>query len=149
MRALAGLQDSSVNPVFKDCAQERAREPRINGRGEFSASLGRQKGIFQSVFPSCHGGTSARPPAGSRRSFLRLFHHLEFQDFMRGQVKSALRYPTFVVVAMAIAMVIINVFVIPAFAKVYRASAPSCARPRSGLIGFFRFHGGRVGRGCC
>jgi len=38
---------------------------------------------------------------------------------MREQVKSALRYPMFVVLAMAAAIVIINLFVIPAFAKVF------------------------------
>jgi MSHA biogenesis protein MshG len=38
---------------------------------------------------------------------------------MRQRVKTALRYPTFVVVAMAVAIAVINYFVIPAFAKVY------------------------------
>ena len=51
--------------------------------------------------------------------FLRLFHHLEFQKFMRDQVRSAIRYPAFVLATMGVALVIINVFVIPAFAKVY------------------------------
>ena len=50
---------------------------------------------------------------------LRLFHHLEFQQFMRNQVKSALRYPMFVVIAMAIAILVVNLMVIPAFAKVF------------------------------
>jgi len=51
--------------------------------------------------------------------FLRLFHHLEFQEFMRTQVRSALRYPLFVIATMVIAIVVINIWVIPAFAKVY------------------------------
>jgi len=51
--------------------------------------------------------------------FLRLFHHMDFEKFMRDQVRAATRYPTFVVAAMAIAFIIINIFVIPAFAKVY------------------------------
>jgi MSHA biogenesis protein MshG len=38
---------------------------------------------------------------------------------MREQVKSALRYPSFVVLAMAVAIVVVNIFVIPAFAKVF------------------------------
>jgi len=71
--------------------------------------------------------------------FLRLYHHLEFQDFMRGQVKSALRYPTFVIVAMAIAMVIINVFVIPTFAKVYRGFGAKLPLITQWLIGFSDF----------
>jgi MSHA biogenesis protein MshG len=51
--------------------------------------------------------------------FLRLFDHLEFEREMRSRVKSALRYPIFVIVAMVAAMAVINLFVIPAFAKVY------------------------------
>jgi MSHA biogenesis protein MshG len=38
---------------------------------------------------------------------------------MREQVKAALRYPMFVIIAMAAALVVINLFVIPAFAKVF------------------------------
>ena len=49
--------------------------------------------------------------------FLRLFHHLAFEKLMRDQVRTALRYPSFVVAVMAAAIVIINLFVIPAFQK--------------------------------
>ena len=52
--------------------------------------------------------------------FLRLYEHLEFEQFMREQVKSALRYPMFVIIAMAIAIVVINILVIPAFANVFK-----------------------------
>jgi len=38
---------------------------------------------------------------------------------MREQIKAALRYPTFVMIAMTVAVVVINLFVIPAFAKVF------------------------------
>jgi len=71
--------------------------------------------------------------------FLRLYNHLEFQEFMRNQVKSALRYPIFVMVAMMVAIVVINLFVIPAFAKVYagfNAQLPLLTRM---LIGFSEF----------
>jgi MSHA biogenesis protein MshG len=51
--------------------------------------------------------------------FNRLFDHLEFERDMKERVKTALRYPTFVVLAMTAAMVVINIFVIPAFKKVF------------------------------
>jgi MSHA biogenesis protein MshG len=53
--------------------------------------------------------------------FLRLFKHLEFELFMRQQVKSALRYPMFVMLAMVAAIGVINVMVIPAFAGVFKS----------------------------
>jgi MSHA biogenesis protein MshG len=52
--------------------------------------------------------------------FLRLYEHLEFEKQARERIKSALRYPVFVVVAMAVAVAIINVVVIPAFAKLFQ-----------------------------
>ena len=51
--------------------------------------------------------------------FLRLYEYLEFEKKMREDIKAALRYPMFVVVALAVAMVIVNIFVIPAFAKIF------------------------------
>jgi MSHA biogenesis protein MshG len=51
--------------------------------------------------------------------FLRLFDHMEFERDMKQRVKSAVRYPMFVVIAMVVAIAVINIFVIPAFAKVY------------------------------
>jgi MSHA biogenesis protein MshG len=51
--------------------------------------------------------------------FLRMFEHLEFERETRARIKEALRYPSFVFIAMVVAVAVINVFVIPAFAKVY------------------------------
>ena len=53
--------------------------------------------------------------------FMRLFKHLEFEGFMHQQVKAAVRYPTFVVIAMAIAVGVINTLVVPAFANVFKS----------------------------
>jgi MSHA biogenesis protein MshG len=70
---------------------------------------------------------------------LRLFHHLEFQHFMRNQVKSALRYPTFVVIAMAVAIMIVNLMVIPAFAKVFQGFGAELPLMTRLLLGFSDF----------
>ncbi|MEO8407401.1 MAG: type II secretion system F family protein, partial [Oxalobacteraceae bacterium] len=51
--------------------------------------------------------------------FLRLFAHLEFEREMGERVRTAMRYPSFVMIAMVAAIGVINIFVIPAFAKVY------------------------------
>jgi len=71
--------------------------------------------------------------------FLRLFNHLEFEQFMREQVKAAIRYPSFVVGAMALAIVIINIFVIPAFAKIYQGFKTELPLITKGLIAFSNF----------
>jgi MSHA biogenesis protein MshG len=51
--------------------------------------------------------------------FLRLFDHLEFDRDMRERVKTATRYPSFVVFAMIAAMIVVNIFVIPSFVGVF------------------------------
>ncbi len=72
-------------------------------------------------------------------TFIRLFEHLEFERDMRERIKAAMRYPSFVIMAMAIAMVIINLFVIPAFAKVYEGFHAELPLFTKMLIGFSGF----------
>ena len=58
---------------------------------------------------------------------------------MREDIKAALRYPMFVIGAMAVAIVIINIFVIPAFAKVFasfKAELPLMTRILIGTSDF-------------
>ena len=52
-------------------------------------------------------------------AFRALYGQLEFDRQMRQKIKTALRYPTFVLSALAIAMAVLTIFVIPTFAKTY------------------------------
>jgi MSHA biogenesis protein MshG len=71
--------------------------------------------------------------------FLRLYNHLDFERQIRDSIKAAVRYPIFVVVAMAAAIVIVNIFVIPAFAKVYAGFKAQLPFLTKMLIGFSNF----------
>ena len=135
MRALGGLQESTINPALKGALQS-VRENLDAGR-DLSSALRRQQGIFNPFYVSMVyvGETTGR----LEEIFLRLFTHLEFQDFMRSQVKAALRYPTFVVMAMVAAITVINIFVIPAFAKVYRGFGAELPVVTRYLIAFSDF----------
>ena len=115
MRALSGLRDAALNPKMKTVIGQ-VRESLEGGR-EVSAALARHPHVFSAFYVAMVrvGESTGR----LEEIFLRLFAHLEFERYMRGQVKSALRYPGFVLIAMIIAIVIVNVFVIPAFAKVF------------------------------
>ncbi len=114
-RGLAGLQESAINKTFAKVLQD-LRESLDAGR-ELSASMRRHPKVFSSFYVSMVrvGEMTGRLD----EVFLRLFDHLEFEREMRERVSAALRYPSFVLVAMVLAMVVINIFVIPAFAKVY------------------------------
>jgi MSHA biogenesis protein MshG len=135
LRALGGLQESSTNPAFKHTLQK-VRESLESGR-DLSASLQRQGEVFSPFYVSMVyvGETTGR----LEEIFLRLFHHLEFQEEMRTQVKSALRYPVFVVIVMAVALAIINLFVIPQFAQVYKGFGAQLPSITQWLIAFSQF----------
>ena len=115
MRGLAGLQESATNKSFARIIQN-LRESLDAGR-ELSAAMHRHPDIFSPFYLSMIrvGEMTGR----LEEVFLRLFDHLEFEREMGNRVRSALRYPVFVVIAMVIAIAVINLFVIPAFAKVY------------------------------
>jgi MSHA biogenesis protein MshG len=115
MRGLAGLLESTPNKGFARVLKD-LRDALDSGR-ELSAAMHRHPEVFSGFYTSMVrvGETTGRLD----EIFLRLFDHLEFEREMRQRVRSALRYPIFVVVAMVIAMAVINLFVIPAFAKVY------------------------------
>lgn len=135
MGALKGLEESTENPRFAEVVRD-LRESLDTGR-ELSASLARHPevfGQFYTAMVSVGEGTGRLEEV-----FLRLFHHLEFEKFMRDQVKAAIRYPTFVVATMSIAIVIINIWVIPAFAKIYAGFKAELPVMTKLLIGFSNF----------
>jgi MSHA biogenesis protein MshG len=135
MRALAGLQESATGKAMKAVIQS-VRESLDSGR-ELALSFAQHPKVFSSFYLSMVrvGEMTGR----LEEIFLRLFHHMEFEAFMRDQIKSALRYPTFVVAAMAIAIVVVNVWVIPAFAKVFKGFGAELPLMTRILIGFSDF----------
>lgn len=117
MRGLAGLQESAVSKSFGKVIKD-LRESLDSGR-ELSAAMRRHPDVFTPFYLSMVrvGEMTGR----LEDVFLRLFDHLEFDRDMRERVKTALRYPSFVVCAMVAAMVVVNMFVIPAFVGVFNS----------------------------
>jgi MSHA biogenesis protein MshG len=115
MRGLSGLQESATSRAFALVVQD-LRESLASGR-ELSAAMRRHPDVFSSFYISMVsiGETSGR----LEDVFLRLFDHLEFERDMRERVRAALRYPIMVVLTMMVAAIVINIFVIPAFAEVF------------------------------
>ncbi len=115
MRGLAGLQESSTNPAFAKVIAD-LREALDSGR-ELSNAMNRHPSVFSAFYLSMVrvGEMTGR----LEEVFLLLYDHLEFERDMRGRIKTALRYPMFVVIAMAVAITVINLLVIPSFVKVF------------------------------
>lgn len=135
MRALAGLQESTQNQTFAAMIQD-LRESLDSGR-ELSNAMRRHPKIFSSFYVSM---VQVGEMTGMLdETFIRLYDHLEFERDMRERIKSAMRYPSFVILAMVIAIIVINLFVIPAFAKVYAGFHAELPVMTKMLIGFSGF----------
>ena len=146
LRALGGLQDSSVNPAMKTTLAE-VRHSLESGI-ELSKCLAQHPKAFDAFYVAMVrvGEMTGRLDT----VFMRLFEHVEFEHLMQQQVKSALRYPGFVVAAMVVAVGVINLMVIPAFAEVFKAfnaELPWATRWLLGMSAFTLQWGWAIGAG--
>jgi MSHA biogenesis protein MshG len=135
MQSLAGLEQSTTNPTFAAVIHD-IRSGLDSGR-ELSATLRVHPEAFTSFYVNMVqvGETTGR----LEEIFYQLFDQLEFDEYMRQQVKSALFYPTMVLAAMAIAITIINIWVIPIFAKVFKGFHAKLPAITQFLIAFSDF----------
>ncbi|MCG2584548.1 type II secretion system F family protein [Massilia sp. TS11] len=135
MRGLAGLQESAINKSFAKIIKD-LRESLDQGR-ELSLSMRRHPQAFDNFYLAMIrvGELTGR----LEEVFLRLNDHLEFDREMRNRVKSATRYPTFVISAMVLAIFVVNIFVIPKFVKVFEAFHAELPFMTRFLIGLSNF----------
>lgn len=115
LRSLQGLEESSSHKGMRALLRELRQS--LDSGYELSHAMARRGDVFDGFFVAMVrvGETTGQ----LTQVFLTLHEHMEFQRSMAEQIKSALRYPKFVMLAMVVAMVVINIFVIPAFAKVF------------------------------
>ena len=132
LRAFAGLEASATKPAMVDMLQD-IRASLDQGR-ELSAAMARHGTLFGGFYISMIrvGEMTGR----LTEVFLRLTEHMEFERDVRERIKQATRYPTFVMIAMAVAVVILNVFVIPVFAKVFAGFNTQLPLITRGLLAF-------------
>lgn len=132
LRAFAGLQASATKPAMTEMLQD-IRASLDQGR-ELSVAMARHPDAFGPFYTSMIrvGEMTGR----LTEVFLRLNEHLEFERDVRERIKQAMRYPIFVLIAMAIAIVILNIFVIPVFAKVFAGFHAELPLITRGLLAF-------------
>jgi MSHA biogenesis protein MshG len=114
-RGLAGLQESAQNPTLRQVLGE-VRESLESGR-ELSLSLRQHPAVFTNFMVSLVrvGELTGRLD----EVFMHLAEFFAFEKKMREDLKAALRYPLIVICALTAAMFIVNIFVIPAFSKIF------------------------------
>ncbi len=135
LQALDGLQSSTPNKSLKVVLK--GIRKKLGAGSELYVSLSHYPKVFSRFYVSMiHVGEMT---GTLDLVFLRLYYYLEFEGEMRQRIKSALRYPFFVIIAMAVAVVVINIFVIPAFAQVYEGFNAELPPMTKILIGFSNF----------
>lgn len=134
-RALAALHESATHPAFGATLLD-LRQSLESGR-ELSSAMQAHERFFQPYFRSMVRIGEATGQLAE--IFMRVYEHLEFEKDMDQRVKTATRYPSFVVSAIGIALVIINIFVIPSFANVYKSMHAQLPLVTRLLVGFSDF----------
>ncbi|MEQ1622025.1 MAG: type II secretion system F family protein [Methylococcales bacterium] len=115
IRALRSLTESTRNPALAGALKDIAK--RLESGSSLSQAMNQHKKIFSPLFINIvHVGETS---GGLDLAFLQIAGYLEREKETQNRVKSALRYPAMVIVAISIAMVIINIYVIPSFKSVF------------------------------
>ncbi|WP_323060531.1 MSHA fimbrial biogenesis protein MshG [Aeromonas hydrophila] len=115
LRAIAGLEESAHSKPLKR-ALHALGEDLGNGR-PLSSSMQAHPRVFSSLFVAIiHVGENT---GQLEEAFLQLANYFELELETRKRIKTAMRYPSFVLIAIGVAMVILNIMVIPVFAGMF------------------------------
>lgn len=115
VRALKGMVEMTPNKKLAAVLKNVVNH--IEGGREFHSALQLHPKVFSNLFVSMVqiGESSGHLDD----SFLQIGQYIDQEKQTADQVKSAMRYPTFVIMAMGGAMAVLTLFVIPTFEKVF------------------------------
>jgi MSHA biogenesis protein MshG len=115
LRAMNGLSQNSNNKLLKKALEEVTAEL-TNGRS-LSVSMQQHPQVFSSLFVSMiHVGENT---GRLDQALLQLANYYEQEMETRKRIKSAMRYPIFVLSFIFLAMLVLNIKVIPQFTSMF------------------------------
>jgi len=135
MQGLQGLENSASNKSFVRVL--RSLRSSLDAGRELSAAMRDHPTVFNQYYVSMVqvGEMTGR----LNEIFPRLHDYLQLDRKMREQITSALRYPKFVLFAMASALGVVSVFVIPQFAKIFAKANIELPLMTRALLGISSF----------
>lgn len=135
IRSITSLAESTRNPAFSEALEDIVAN--LEAGRELSAAIGRHPKVFSNLFVSIInvGENTGRLD----EAFLQIAEYLELEKETRDRIKTAMRYPVLVISAIVIAIVIINIVVIPQFARVYEGFGAELPLATKFLIGISSF----------
>lgn len=135
IRSITGLAETTRNQVLQKTLHDIRQE--IEGGHELSSAMAQYPSVFSHLFVSMI--QVGENTGNLDEVFLQISGYLEREKNTRDQIKAAMRYPTFVFIAIAIAMFIINMWVIPTFAKVFAGFGAELPLPTRILLSISEF----------
>ena len=115
IRSINGLIQSTRNTRLVNALKEILTN--LESGQDLAASLSKHPDVFSTLF--CNMVRIGENTGRLDESFSQIAGYIEREKETRERIKAALRYPGFVIVAIVIAMAIINIWVIPVFAKLF------------------------------
>ncbi|HAW94510.1 MULTISPECIES: type II secretion system F family protein [unclassified Arsukibacterium] len=115
IRSIKSLAESTGSPRLRQVMTDLASELE-NGRSLSVAMASHPKVFSRLIISLVHVGENT---GRLDDAFLQLTFYFEQELETRKQIKQATRYPIFVLFALVVAMVILNIFVIPQFANMF------------------------------
>lgn len=136
IRAIKGLSENASHKRFQEILKDIADQ--LEQGRSLSSSMAKYEKVFTRL-------TISVVVVGENTGklddvFLQLALYFEREQETRKRIKSALRYPTFVLIALAIAMFILNLFVVPVFTQTFErfdTELPIMTRVLIGTSNFF------------
>ena len=130
LSALSGLASNTRNRTLAKTLSSVIES--LHAGWDLSASLAQYPKVFSVFYVSLVrvGESSGQ----LEEVFRQLSGYLEREQKTRKQIKSAMRYPVFVLVAILIAVIVINVLVVPAFAAIFEQFGADLPLPTRILI---------------
>ncbi|MBO6850610.1 MAG: type II secretion system F family protein [Marinobacter sp.] len=115
IRTMRGLAETSRSPVLAEVLEDVTS--RLEGGTTMATAMQAHPRVFSDLFIAMiHVGENT---GMLDDAFRRLSDILELERDTKRRLKQALRYPTFVVVALLAALMVVNFLVIPKFASVF------------------------------
>jgi MSHA biogenesis protein MshG len=135
LRGLGGLAETTHNEVLRAALID-VMGGLESGRG-LAQSMAEHPNVFPGLFTSI---VEMGESTGTLdKAFNRMYDYLMMEQEVKDRVKSATRYPMTVMIAIAIALAIITVFVIPSFAPLFRSLGDQVPLPTKIIIGLSNF----------
>ena len=115
VRCVRGLAESQKNERLQEVLLDIAEN--LESGVDLASSLRRFPQVFSELYASIiHVGENT---GRLEEAFRQIAVYLEIERETKKRIKTATRYPMFVLAAIGIAIVVLNVFVIPSFSKVF------------------------------